>query len=142
MKKANFLLKNCKNYEDLCKWAAGSFLPEPRPFEFTGQTAPGEPSFRQAPEPMPPIELQEWMNENRPAVQEPIVSPGGLFPEVAKEIAIKKVMEHNPTFPLRKAIERMMNNTPLRQILMRRLYIYSGNQHPHHGQQPVQVTLC
>lgn len=90
MKKANFLLKNCKNYEDLCKWAAGSFLPEPRPFEFTGQTAPGEPSFRQAPEPMPPIELQEWMNENRPAVQEPIVSPGGLFPEVTKEIAIKK----------------------------------------------------
>ena len=52
--------------------------------------------------------------------------PGGL-----KQITLKQVREQKPTFILRHAILGMLPKNKLRKVRVRRLYIYSGADHPH-----------
>ena len=64
--------------------------------------------------------------------------PGGI-----KERNVRKIIEGK--FPERvvgKAIERMISRSPLGRQQMRKLYIYSGSEHPHAGQKPVSVKFA
>ena len=53
--------------------------------------------------------------------------PGGIKEKTFTEILNGK----NPNFVIRKAVERMVPRGPLGRQVMRQLYIYSGNNHPH-----------
>lgn len=64
--------------------------------------------------------------------------PGGI-----KEKSWKDII--NGKFPERlieKAVERMITKGPLRRAQMRRLYVYSGAEHPHQGQNPVVLDVA
>jgi large subunit ribosomal protein L13 len=58
--------------------------------------------------------------------------PGGIKSRTAKQIIEGKFPER----VLQSAIERMISRTPLGRDQLRKLYIYKGSEHPHHGQQP------
>ena len=61
---------------------------------------------------------------------------GGL-----KETSYKEAIAKDATFPLRKAVERMLNKSSLRKIMMGNLYIYESSEHKHMGQQPRKIEV-
>jgi large subunit ribosomal protein L13 len=61
---------------------------------------------------------------------------GGL-----KETSYKEAIAKDATFPLRKAVERMLNKSSLRKIMMGNLYIYESGEHKHMGQQPRKIEV-
>ena len=52
--------------------------------------------------------------------------PGGL-----KSITYDKLLERNPTEPLRKAVYGMLPKNPMRKVLMDRLIIFADDDHPY-----------
>lgn len=58
---------------------------------------------------------------------------GGL-----KEVVYKNMKK---TDVIEKAIRGMINKGPMRNELMKRLYVYPSAEHPHMGQQPVSHTF-
>lgn len=64
--------------------------------------------------------------------------PGGI-----KETSAGKLISGK--FPQRvvgKAIERMISRSPLGRKQMKKLYIYTGSEHPHAGQKPITINLA
>jgi len=58
--------------------------------------------------------------------------PGGI-----KERKADKILDGRfPDRVIRKAVERMIARGPLGRQVMRQLYIYAGNDHPHEAQSP------
>lgn len=57
--------------------------------------------------------------------------PGGLR---ADSLAYK--MEHDPTYALKKAVQRMLPKGSMGRKLLGQLYIYADDKHPHQAQQP------
>ncbi len=63
--------------------------------------------------------------------------PGGI-----KERKADKILDGRfPDRVVRKAVERMVPRGPLGRQVMRQLYIYSGNSHPHEAQSPVALDV-
>lgn len=58
--------------------------------------------------------------------------PGGIRNRTAGQL----IKGEFPERVLKASIERMIARTPLGRDQLRKLYIYKGDQHPHHGQQP------
>ncbi len=48
----------------------------------------------------------------------------------------------HPERVLEKAVERMITRGPLQRQQMKHLYIYSGDTHPHDGQQPQKLDVA
>ncbi len=63
--------------------------------------------------------------------------PGGLNTKTAAEILAGK----NPTEVVRHAIAGMLPKNKLHNRMLERLKIYTGETHPHGGQNPVEVKL-
>ncbi len=61
---------------------------------------------------------------------------GGL-----KTIKYADINAKDPTFSLKKAVQRMMNNNPQRKILLRNLYLYADGEHAQLAQQPKEIKL-
>lgn len=57
--------------------------------------------------------------------------PGGLKTETLKE-----VLEKKPTLIIREAVRRMLPKNKLGKQILRKLKIYSGDNHPHKAQKP------
>ena len=58
--------------------------------------------------------------------------PGGI-----KERKADKILDGRfPDRVIKKAIERMIPRGPLGRRVMRQLYVYAGNDHPHNAQEP------
>jgi large subunit ribosomal protein L13 len=58
--------------------------------------------------------------------------PGGI-----KERKADKILDGRfPDRVIKKAIERMIPRGPLGRQVMRQLYVYAGNDHPHQAQEP------
>ena len=63
--------------------------------------------------------------------------PGGI-----KERKADKILDGRfPDRVIRKAVERMVPRGPLGRQVMRQLYIYAGNTHPHEAQSPVTLDV-
>ena len=63
--------------------------------------------------------------------------PGGIKEKLWKDILEGKYPERL----IKKAVERMISKGPLRNAQMKRLYIYSGESHPHSGQSPKMLDV-
>ena len=64
--------------------------------------------------------------------------PGGI-----KGSSMRQRLEsRHPERVLHKAVERMITRGPLQRKQMKHLYIYSGAEHPHDGQQPRSLDVA
>jgi len=62
--------------------------------------------------------------------------PGGL-----KEIVYEDLFANSPEKVLEHAIKGMLPKNRLGRQMYRKLKVYSGDQHPHHAQQPKELTV-
>ncbi|OGB73391.1 50S ribosomal protein L13 [candidate division Kazan bacterium RIFCSPHIGHO2_01_FULL_44_14] len=62
--------------------------------------------------------------------------PGGLKTRTAQQL-----IDQHPTRVLEHAVDGMLPKNKLRHVLMNRLKIYAGAEHPHVGQQPKPVNI-
>lgn len=59
-----------------------------------------------------------------------------------KQRTPKQILDgHEPERILRLAVKRMMANTPLSRRRLSNLYLYCGSNHPHEGQNPINLNL-
>ena len=64
--------------------------------------------------------------------------PGGI-----KSTTTKKILDGPiPERVLRKSVERMMGHGILSRKRLKNLYVYTGKEHPHAGQQPVTLDFA
>ena len=61
------------------------------------------------------------------------------YPNGQREIPVGRVAEARPVDIVTLAVRRMLPKNRLGRDLLRRLKVYSGQDHPHAAQQPVQV---
>jgi len=62
--------------------------------------------------------------------------PGGL-----KTLSFNEMMAKSPEEVIKLAVKGMIPRTPLGRDMMRKLKVYTGDQHPHTAQQPAQLSL-
>ncbi len=60
---------------------------------------------------------------------------GGL-----KEIPLGKLLDKNPAETVRQVIKGMLPHNPLGRQMARKLKVYSGSEHPHQAQLPIDIT--
>lgn len=60
--------------------------------------------------------------------------PGGLKTENYSDR-----LKRRPDFPLRKAVQGMLPKNRLSRMLLSRLRVYSGAEHPHEAQKPKEI---
>jgi large subunit ribosomal protein L13 len=53
----------------------------------------------------------------------------------------KQILEKKPEELLRKAVKGMLPKNKLQKEYLKNLFIYSGNEHPHEAQKPVQIEI-
>lgn len=63
------------------------------------------------------------------------------YPGALKEVTAKKMRETFPERILEKAIAGMVPRNRLKTHIMGKLYVYSGSDHPHTGQNPETLSL-
>lgn len=61
---------------------------------------------------------------------------GGL-----KERRLEEMLEKKPEEVIRLAVKRMLPKTKMGAAMLKKLKIYTGNEHPHEAQQPVKLEL-
>ena len=64
--------------------------------------------------------------------------PGGIKSRTADKILSSRYPER----VLIKAVERMISRSPLGRQQMRKLHVYSGNEHPHDAQKPQVLDIA
>jgi large subunit ribosomal protein L13 len=62
--------------------------------------------------------------------------PGGQ-----REIPYEEMMEKEPERVIRLAVKRMMPKTNLGRLMLKKLRVYPGAEHPHEAQQPEPLDL-
>lgn len=62
--------------------------------------------------------------------------PGGQRWTTARNMLSKK-----PTFLVEKAVKGMLPKTKLGNAIIKNLYVYEGNEHPHVAQQPIEFKI-
>ena len=62
-----------------------------------------------------------------------------LYPGGLREVAARKVFETKPDRLIREAVLGMLPKNKLRKRMVKRLKIYSADQHPHEAQQPKRL---
>tara|TARA_B100000963_G_scaffold331671_1_gene322593 strand:+ start:578 stop:1006 length:429 start_codon:yes stop_codon:yes gene_type:complete len=62
--------------------------------------------------------------------------PGGL-----KIKSFEKMLEDSPEKIIEKAVKGMLPKNKLANQIIKKLKVYSGNAHPHTGQQPKELSL-
>jgi large subunit ribosomal protein L13 len=63
--------------------------------------------------------------------------PGGL-----KTRSFNEMIEKAPEDVIKLAVKGMLPRTPLGRIMMKKLKIYTGNEHPHGAQNPAQLNIA
>ncbi len=58
-----------------------------------------------------------------------------------KEFKAKEMLERNPTFILEDAVKGMLPKTRLGKVLLTKLKVYEGAEHPHAVQKPEAFTI-
>ena len=63
---------------------------------------------------------------------------GGIKGRTVRE----RLASANPGSVVTKAVERMITRGPLQRAQMKHLYVYTGAEHPHAGQQPKPLDIA
>lgn len=63
------------------------------------------------------------------------------YPSGLKEIPYKKMLEKHPTQIIEHAVRGMMPKTVLGDAMFKKLKVYTGSEHPHVAQQPVELNF-
>jgi large subunit ribosomal protein L13 len=63
--------------------------------------------------------------------------PGGL-----KEIPYRRMMAKKPEFVLKEAVRGMLPKGPLGYAMLKKLRVYSGPEHAHQAQKPVEFSFA
>jgi len=63
--------------------------------------------------------------------------PGGL-----KTRSFNEMIEKAPEDVIKLAVKGMLPRTPLGRTIMKKLKIYTGNEHPHGAQKPAQLNIA
>lgn len=58
-----------------------------------------------------------------------------------KVTSLEKMLEKNPEFVIRNAVKGMIPHNILGRIVLRKLKVYSGPDHPHKAQNPEKIDL-
>src|SRR6266550_8172962 len=64
-----------------------------------------------------------------------------LYPGGLREVSAKKVFETKPDRLIREAVLGILPKNKLRKRMVKRLKIYSADQHPHSAQQPQRLEV-
>jgi len=64
-----------------------------------------------------------------------------LYPGGLKEISYERMEEEHPDRIISYAVRRMLPKTKLGNKMFKKLYVYSGDQHPHGAQNPEVLDL-
>jgi large subunit ribosomal protein L13 len=64
--------------------------------------------------------------------------PGGLKERTADQV----LSGAHPERVIEKAVERMLPKGPLGRQQIRKLHVYRGGEHPHHGQAPTKLDFA
>lgn len=64
-----------------------------------------------------------------------------LYPGGLREVAARKVFETKPEKLIREAVLGMLPKNKLRKRMVKRLKVYTADQHPHEAQQPEVMAL-
>ena len=62
--------------------------------------------------------------------------PGGI-----KSITLREQLERYPTRPVELAVKGMLPKNKLGRQMLKKLKVYTGSEHPHQAQEPVQLEL-
>lgn len=62
--------------------------------------------------------------------------PGGL-----SEISLRDQLKKHPTRPIELAVKGMLPKNRLGRKMIKKLKVYTGTEHNHHAQQPVELPL-
>ncbi|MFK7908088.1 MAG: 50S ribosomal protein L13 [Chitinophagales bacterium] len=62
--------------------------------------------------------------------------PGGQRSRTAKEM-----LQHKPTDVMEKAVRGMLPKNRLGRQMIKKLFVYTGTDHPHQAQQPKKLTV-
>lgn len=63
------------------------------------------------------------------------------YPGGQKEIAVQKLMNENPERILEKAVRGMLPKTKLGRAMIKKLFVYTGTEHPHIAQKPAEFKF-
>ena len=64
--------------------------------------------------------------------------PGGI-----KETNAAKILDGKfPERVIEKAVQRMVPKGPLGRQVLRKLHVYAGGEHPHQGQEPINLDIA
>ncbi len=63
------------------------------------------------------------------------------YPGGQRESTPKMMLEKNPAFIIEKAVKGMLPKNKLGRAMYKKLYVYTGNEHPHTAQKPELIKL-
>jgi large subunit ribosomal protein L13 len=63
------------------------------------------------------------------------------YPGGQKEIAVQKLMNEKPERILEKAVRGMLPKTKLGRAMIKKLFVYTGTEHPHVAQKPAEFKF-
>ncbi len=63
------------------------------------------------------------------------------FPGAAKVSTPRLMRERKPTFIVENAVKGMLPKNRLGRLLLKKLKVYAGAEHPHEAQQPVSIDI-
>jgi large subunit ribosomal protein L13 len=63
------------------------------------------------------------------------------FPGHLKQIPAGKLLEKKPTKVIELAVTGMLQKNKLRQHIMKKLYLFAGETHPHTAQNPISLEI-
>ena len=59
----------------------------------------------------------------------------------AKHVPFKRMMERRPEFVIRRAVQGMLPKTTLGRLMLKKLRVYPGPEHPHDGMATVPLKV-
>ncbi len=62
--------------------------------------------------------------------------PGGI-----SSITLREQLEKHPTRPVELAVKGMLPKNKLGRKMLKKLKVYTGSEHPHQAQQPVELEI-
>ncbi len=63
------------------------------------------------------------------------------YPSGLKEIPYQRMLDKHPTQIIEHAVRGMMPKTVLGDAMFKKLKVYTGTEHPHEAQKPVELNL-
>lgn len=63
------------------------------------------------------------------------------FPSGQRERTFERVIKDDPTYPIMHAVKGMLPKSRLGKLMITRLMVYAGAEHPHQAQKPKALAL-